>query len=197
MDMPVRKAIVACAFGLLSANAGAQTGALTYFLGGSLGQSDFDESIAIPFPITSGTLDSKDTAFKLYGGGFFGRHFGAELAYVNLGKAGYAGEFFGDPVTGGTVEVWGYNIAALARFPVSERLELFGKLGLFLWESESSDLTSGTPFSSSARSWDGGSFGLGAAWRFTPNVSARVEWERFPVGDADVSLLSLGLQYRF
>ena len=193
MHMPIDKAIVALTLSLLSANAAAQT----YFLGGSLGQSDFEESIAIPFPITSGTVDSKDTAFRFYGGGFFGRHLGAELAYVNLGKAGYAGEFFGEPVTGGKVEVWGYNVAALARFPVSERLELFGKVGVFLWKSESSDVTSGTPFSSATRSWDSGSFGLGATWRFTPHVSARAEWEKFPIGDADASLLSLGVQYSF
>lgn len=195
--MKIGNVLVGFALLVLSASAGAQAGAFTYLLGGSLGQSDYDESVAIPFPISSGTVDTKDTAFKLYGGGFFGPHLGAELAYVHLGKAGYAGEFLGAPVTDGKVEVWGYNVAFVARLPVNERLDLFGKLGVFLWESDASDVTAGAPFSSTVRGWDGGSFGLGATWRFRRHLAARLEWERFPVGETDAALLSLGFQYNF
>lgn len=192
MDMPIKKALVALTFGLLSANAAAQT----YFLGGSLGQSDIDDSLVSGL-ITSGSIDGKDTAFKIYGGGFFGKHLGAELAYLDLGEASYAGNFNTLSVTNGRFSLWGYNVAALLEYPVSERFSVFGKLGVFLWESEGSDVTDGDPFSTTSRGWDFGSFGVGATWRFTPRVAARVEWERFPVGDADASLLSLGLQYNF
>jgi OmpA-OmpF porin, OOP family len=192
MDMPIKKAIVALALGLLSANAAAQT----YFLGGSLGKSDIDESLVSGL-ITSGSIDGKDTAFKVYGGGFFGKHLGAELAYIDLGEASYSGTFFSASVSGGRASVWGYNVAALFEYPVGERFSLFGKLGVFLWESEQSDVFDGTPTSNTLRGWDFGSFGVGATWRFTRSLSARVEWEKFPVGDADASLLSLGVQYSF
>lgn len=184
--------MVALAFGLLGTHAGAQT----FFLGGSLGQSDMDDSVASDL-ITSGSIDGKDGAFKLYGGGFFGRHFGAELSYVDLGEAGYGGDFFGTPVTDGRVGIWGYNVAALVHVALTERLALFGKLGVFLWENESSDVTGGEPFSSTTRGWDGGSFGLGASFAFARNLEARLEWERFPIGPGEASLLSIGLQYRF
>lgn len=192
MHTPIDKAIVALMLSLLSANAAAQT----YFLGGSLGQSDIDQSVAANL-ITSGGIDGKDTAFKLYGGGFFGKHLGAELAYIDLGEATYAGDFNGLSVTDGRVSLWGYNVAALLEYPLAERFSVFGKLGVFLWESEASDVTDGNPFSATSRGWDFGSFGVGATWRFTRSLSARVEWEKFPVGDADASLLSLGVQYSF
>jgi hypothetical protein len=196
IDMKIGNALVGFALLLASANAGAQAAAFTYFFGGSLGQSDVDDSVATGL-ITSGTIDGKDNAFKLFGGGFFSPSFGAELAYVDLGKVGYRGDFFGTPVADGSVGIWGYNVAALARLPVTERLEVFGKLGVFLWEREDNDVTGGTPFSSTTRGWDGGSFGVGASWRFTANLAARVEWERFPVDNDDARLLSLGLQYSF
>jgi len=44
---------------------------------------------------------------------------------------------------------------------------------------------------------DGGSFGFGAAWRFTRNLAARVEWEQFPIDTSDASLVLIGLQYSF
>lgn len=187
-----RKALVACTLSLLSAGAGAQT----YFIGGGLGQSDFDRSVASNL-VTSGDIDTKDGAFKAFGGGFFGRRFGAELSYVDLGEARYSGDFFGTPVTDGKVALWGWNVAALYDIPITERFSLFGKLGVFLWESEASDVTDGDPFSATSRGWDGGSFGLGATWRFTRNLSARLEWEKFPIGPSDATLLSLGVQYSF
>lgn len=190
--MNVKNAIVACVLLLPSASAGAQS----FFFGGSFGKSDIDESIAGAL-ITSGSIDGKDSAFKIFGGGFFSPHFGAELSYVDLGEATYSGDFFGTPVTNGRMGIWGYNVAALARFPLGERFSLFGKLGVFLWEAEESDVFGGTPFSTTTRGWDGGSFGFGAAWRFTRNLAARVEWERFPIDTSDASLVSIGLQYRF
>ena len=194
--MKIGNALVGFALLLASGNAGAQAGAFTYFLGGSLGQSDIDESIASSL-ISSGSIDGKDTAFKLYGGGFFGKHLGAELAYIDLGEASYGGDFFGAPVTDGKVAIWGYNVSAVARFPVTPSLHVFGKVGVFLWEQDESDVTAGTLSSRTVRGWEGGSFGIGAVWRFSGSLSARVEWEQLPLDIADASLLSLGLQYSF
>ncbi len=193
--MNIKKALFTLVCLLASAHAPAQS-AHSFFFGASLGQSDIDESVAAGL-LSSGSIEGKDDAFKVYGGGFFSPNFGAELAYVDLGEARYSGDFFGTPVTGGTVGIWGYNVAAVLRVPLGERFSVFGKLGVFLWESEASDLTGGDPFRSTTRGWDGGSFGIGVAWRFTGNLSARAEFEQFPVDTSDASLLSLGLQYSF
>lgn len=167
-----------------------------FFAGISLGQSDIGNEIAIPAVITSGSVDGKDTAFKLYGGYMFSRNFGAELSYVKLGDVSYSGSFFGLPVTGGTVETSGFNISAIGAFPINPQLSLFGKVGFFMWEADFSDRTNNVPFSATADGTDL-SFGLGVNYNFTRNLGVRAEWERLKVEDADADLFSVGLVYRF
>lgn len=180
------------AFALLFATTASAQG----YFGGSLGQSDYDDDITSGL-ITSGSVDGSDTGFKIFGGYRFTPHVGAELALVNFGTARYSGDFFGTPVTGGKIDVWGYNVSAVLSFPLGQRASVFGKLGLFLWESEVNDVTGGAPFGETVRGWDGGSFGIGAAWSLAHRLSARVEWELFPIGSSDARLFSVGLQYNF
>lgn len=175
--------------------AAAQASAQGFYIGGSIGQSKMDDGNAIPDLITSGTVDGKDTGYKIFGGYQFNQNFGLELAYVDLGKASYSGTFLGAPVTGGTVKTSGVNISAVGTLPLNSGFALFGKAGLFTWESKASDITGGVPFSGKEDGTNA-SFGLGASYNFTKNFGIRSEWERFKaVGDID--LLSVGIVYKF
>jgi len=171
-----------------------------FYIGASAGSSSFENDITTGL-ITSGTVDTTSSGFKLFGGYQFNEYFGLELAYVDLGKATYSGSFFGAPVTGGKVEVWGLNLSAVGTLPLNPTFSLFGKVGLFAWEAKAKDTTGGVPFSDTVSGGDF-SFGAGVNVRFTKNLSARVEWERFgltgydfDLGNAD--LLSLGIAYNF
>ena len=176
------------------------------YIGGSAGNSDISDDVAIPNLITSGTVDGKDSAFKLYVGYQFNDNFGMDVAYVDLGAARYSGSYFGTRVTGGSAEVWGLNFSAVGTLPVGAGFAVFGKLGLFAWEATAKDTTAGFPFSATE---NGGDFsaGVGFSYNFTRNLSARVEWERFGLGgggayDSNVDLghadfLSFGMAYRF
>jgi OOP family OmpA-OmpF porin len=192
--MEIRKVLVASALALSGAFAASQASAQG-FIGGSIGQSDIDDEIAVEL-ITSGTVDGKDTAWKIFGGYMFNRHFGLEFAYVDLGEVSYSGSFFGAPVTGGKIEVTGFNISAIGAYPVSEQFSVFGKIGLFIWEAEASDTTGGVPFSDKEDGTDL-SFGVGVSYNFTRNLGVRAEWERFESSDADASLITIGLLWRF
>ncbi|MGH8660995.1 MAG: outer membrane beta-barrel protein [Burkholderiales bacterium] len=167
-----------------------------FYVGGSVGQSDIDDEAAIPALITSGTVDSKKTAFKIFGGYQFDPNFGLELSYVDLNSASYSGTFFGDPVISGKVELWGFNFSAVGTLPVSPTFALFGKAGLFFWEAKASDITGGIPFSATDDGVDL-SIGLGMSVNLTKNVSVRAEWERFMTDVADADLLSIGIAVRF
>jgi OOP family OmpA-OmpF porin len=192
--MKIRKVLVASALALSGLLAATQASAQA-FVGGSIGQSDIDGDITAGL-ITSGSTDGKDTAFKVFGGYMFNRHFGVEGAYVNLGEVSYSGDFFGDLVTGGKVEVSGFNVAALGSYPISEQFSVFGKIGLFIWEAEASDTTGGVPFSDEADGTDI-SFGIGLGYNFSRNLGVRAEWERFKLDDVDADLLSIGIVWRF
>lgn len=184
--------------GLAAASpAPAQSG---FYIGASAGNNSFENDITTGL-ITSGTVDTRSSGFKLFGGYQFGEHFGVELSYVDLGSAGYSGSYYGVPVTGGTVEVWGLNMSVVGTLPLNSTFALFGKVGLFAWEAKAKDTTGGVAFSDVV---NGGDFSLGAGLsvRFTKNLSARVEWERFgltgydfDLGNAD--MLSVGVVYKF
>jgi OmpA-OmpF porin, OOP family len=201
--MGYRKLAVAALVGMtgsvLSPAALAQSSAQQgWYFGGSIGKSDIDESVATDFPLitSGGPVDGKDTGWKLFGGFMFNRNFGVELAYVDLGKASYSGVFGPLPVTGGSVEVTGFNVAGIAAIPVTDAFSLFGKLGIYSWEAEAKDTTAGFPFSDT---FDGNDlfFGAGISYSFTRNLSLRGEWERFKLDDVDADLLSVGFVYRF
>lgn len=175
--------------------AASQASAQGFYIGGSVGQSKMDNGNAIPDLITSGTVDGKDTGYKIFGGYQFNQNFGVDLAYVDLGKASYSGTFLGIPVTGGTVKTSGLNISAVGTLPLNSGFALFGKVGFFTWESKASDVTGGVSFSGKEDGTDV-SFGVGASYNFTKNFGVRAEWERFKaVGDID--LLSIGVVYKF
>ena len=165
------------------------------YVGGSLGQSNFDDGNAIPDLITSGTVHGTDTGYKIFVGYQFNQNFGLEFAYVDLGEASYRGSYFGLSVTGGTVKVSGLNISAVGTLPLNPSFALFGKVGMFSWDAKANDITGGVPFSGKDDGTDL-SFGLGASYNINKNVSVRGEWERYQaIGDID--LLSVGLVVKF
>lgn len=193
--MKIKKIVVASALALSGLLAATQASAQA-FAGASIGQSDVDEDITAGLITSEARVDSKDTAFKVFGGYMFNRHFGVEGAYVDLGEVSYSGSFFGSPVTGGKVEATGFNVAALGSYPVTEEFSVFGKIGLFIWEAEASDTTAGVPFSAKTDGTDI-SFGLGVNYQFTRNLGVRAEWERFKLDEADADLISVGMVWRF
>lgn len=194
--MNCRHLLLAAAGGLLSAQVFAQP-----YLGFSAGQADVDPSIAIPGLLDpGGRVDGKDGAFKLFGGYQFNRNFALEAAFVDLGDVSYSGSFTDNmgtvPVTGGRIQNSGLNLSAVGVVPLGERFVLFGKVGMFLWYSEATDVTGGTAFYSEEDGSDL-SLGLGASMALGPRVSLRAEWERFDISNVDVDLVTLGFAYRF
>jgi OOP family OmpA-OmpF porin len=165
------------------------------YVGGSLGQTSFDKDIVRGL-ITSGRVDTSDTGFKIFGGYEFNRNVALELAYVDLGKARYSGFAGSDPVVGGKVEVTGVNLSAIGSWPLAPTVDLFGKIGFLSWEDKASDVTGGQPFSDKIDGTDL-TFGFGASFHITRNISARVEWERFRVDETDADLFSVGAVFKF
>ena len=56
--------------------------------------------------------------------------------------------------------------------------------------------TGGAPFSAKEDGTDV-SFGIGVNYHFTRNLGVRAEWEMFTTDEADATLLSVGVVWRF
>jgi len=166
-----------------------------FYFGASAGTSDIDDKMTAGL-ITSGPVDGSDSGMKIFGGYRFGRALALELAYVDLGKLSYSGDFSGLPVTGGKVKVSGVNTSLVATHQATPKLGLFAKAGLYAWNAKASDVTGGVPFSAKDDGVDL-SLGVGADYFFTKNVGARVEWEHFELDPGKASLLSAGIVVKF
>lgn len=192
--MKATRMFAAAALGLGVLLAASQASAQGY-MGASFGNTDADEGNAVPDLITSGTVDGKDSGFKLFGGYQFNKNLAVELAYVDLGKLTYSGLFGGLPVTGGNVETTGFNVSAVGVLPLNASFSLFAKAGLFAWQAKARDTTGGAPFSGKEDDADI-SFGFGGAYHLNRNFSVRAEWEQYEAVDK-ISLVSIGVTYGF
>lgn len=141
-----------------------------WYVGAGTGSSDIDDS----------ALDD-DSGTKFYGGWHFTKRYALEGGYTDLGS------FDIDTVPGADVEVDGIQVAGVASFPLKGRVAIFGKAGLYSWDSEVS-IAGFDDDGTDVMYGFGVSFGAG-------NWAVRGEWERFDADD-DIDLLSVGVVYR-
>lgn len=194
----VWKSLVAglMAAGMLAAGpALAQQGMSGWYIGGAIGQSEAgswcdDPGVA---GVTITSCDDKDTAYKAFLGYRINKNFAVEGSYINFGDAS-ATVTFGGSSASVDASADGFGIAALGILPLSDKFELFGKLGFMHGDSEA-DVTVG---GSTVQVGDSGTelhYGVGGIYNLSRNLGVRAEWEN--VDDAELSVFSIGLQYRF
>jgi OOP family OmpA-OmpF porin len=137
-------------------------------------------------------VDRHKTAYSLYTGSFASENFGLEVGYTHFGDIARAG---------GTTKAEGLSLNLVGRAPVSPQFNLLGKLGTtYGWTDVSSAPGSGI-VSGTEKSF-GVSYGLGAEYVFSPQLSAVLQYDEYQLkfintGRDRVSATSVGLRYRF
>lgn len=165
------------------------------YIGASVGQADYK------LDTTGATAtDTKDTGYKVYGGTMFTPNFGLEAAYFDLGQATGAASLSGLGSIGITGKARGVSLVGIAAAPFGD-VAVFAKAGFAQVRGE---VQARTPLGNVSQSDSSlqPTFGIGASYAFTSNVSARIEWERLRVRYADAlkedtDLISAGVAYRF
>ena len=158
------------------------------YVGGSLGQS------ALDLDCEGASCDKKDSAWRVFGGYQFHRHFAAELGYANLGEAKID---FG-PGDQFNAEARAWDISAVGILPVGP-VSLLGRVGLYRANTELRDSATGE---SADESNSGLLLGLGVQYDVTKNLGVRAEWQQYAdVGhgdtEFDVRVLNLGVVWKF
>ncbi len=158
------------------------------YIGLNVGQSDYS--------LGSGTnvfpSDQKDTAYGISAGSYFSPNFGLEVGYTDFGKATRGG---------GETEAMGFNVSLLGRLPLSPQFNLLGKLGTTYGRTEVSSRP-GSGITAGKEDGFGISYGIGAEYSFTPQVSAVLQYDEHDLkfagsGRDRISATTVGLRYRF
>lgn len=90
----------------------------------------------------------------------------------------------------------GPQLSGVLHWPVHERVDVFGRLGLFYWRSTMS--ADDTAQFSSARDRALDPFaGLGIGYRASQRWSLQAEWNRYDLAGESVNALGLAVQRRF
>ena len=158
------------------------------YVGLNIGPSDY--SLGNGFgPFSS---DKHDTVYNIYTGSFFNNNFGLELGYTNFGKIDRAG---------GTTKAQGINLSLVGRAPISPSFNLLGKLGTTYGRTEVSAFPD-AGVASGRETGFGVSYGLGAEYVFSPQLSAVLQYDEHRLkfageGRDNVNATTVGLRYRF
>jgi OOP family OmpA-OmpF porin len=183
--------IVALAF---VAPAAAQQQDRGFYAGASLGQSKAKSSCD-GLAGTGISCEDTDTAWKVFGGYQFMRHFAVELGYSDLGEV---------TATAGanrlSVESSAFELVGVGILPVADRFSVFAKVGLYRADTEA---TSNIAALNGKENNTDLTYALGARYDFTGKVGAFLQWQRYQdvgggdIGEDDVDVISLGVLFRF
>jgi len=159
------------------------------YIGAGAGRSDVDADAGIS------SFSDTDTGWKIFGGYAFNKYFAVEGAWVDLGDFS---DTVPDPLfsipTKTSLGLDGFAVSGVGSYPVNEAFTVFGKLGIWSWESDVS--ISALGFSEDENGTDV-MFGAGASYNFTKAISVRAEWERFTADSDDADLFSISGVYSF
>lgn len=229
--MRLKKIFLAATLATLAAPALAQSP--RWYAGIAGGQSKTDgelvtnrESTVVnsdPSTISS-NFDSKDNAWKVFGGLRFNEMLSVELSYADLGRHRLTTSFVGgDPALPGSVtihrKISGFGADAVLTAPIGAGFAVFGRVGAFRSRLAADATLDGSVVFTNApgdrqrsttHNETVGKAGLGGEWWFTPNAALRLEWERYfnvgkafeiggsgTTGEADTDTVTLGVMMRF
>lgn len=234
MNKTLISSLIAGALAVSAAGAHAQQEG--WYVGGNAGQSILKEDLDGPardiantaanmvagsgFAVldASGKGDEEDTAYKFYVGYQYNPNFALEAGYIDLGEFDMASSITItdglDTVTAGadgSVNSTGFFVSLLGSYPVSESFDLFGKVGMYYYDTDadlrihvSDGISSASESVSGGNSDEEVTWGLGVRYHIN-QWAIRAEYERFERLEADedldlqsdVDVWSVGVEYRF
>jgi OOP family OmpA-OmpF porin len=163
-------------------------------IGSSYGRNACDDPASVSFV---GSCEDKDLAWKLHAGYQFHPNAAVEVGFVRLGRLEANGTILGVPVNA-TGRAQGFELVGLGIYPLTREASIYAKLGLFHWREKIEGTVAGFfPISGKENGTDL-TWGLGGRYRFSRELSGRVEWQRYnDVNDTRYDYFGVGVSYHF
>lgn len=189
-----------------------------WYIGGTIGQATYDISKS-DLDLSDSNIDDSDTALKILAGYQINPYFSVEAGYADLGELKITNVEEGTWAGGGelvdyinsSAEVTGFIVNVVGKYPLSDKVNAYAKLGMFSWDSDSKydrsfdyfgdrpeDFARSFPEEHDTASESGTDvfYGVGLSYDFE-HFSIIGEYELFSGDGDDIDVLSIGAVYRF
>jgi hypothetical protein len=135
------------------------------------------------FEVDSVDFEGSAFAVRQFLGITWGDYLGLEGGFIDFGTVNdRIADQPGQQTLNDGIETWGYNLSAVARYPINEELHAIAKVGMIRWDSEATI----EPFPLPAKvDGDDILWGVGLDFRGSGRVHVRVEGEFVNIEFAD------------
>ncbi len=179
--------LIALSLLTLLASAAASADPAGFHVGTAVGRALLDEQF------DDGTrVDTDSTAFRFTLGYRFGDYLGLEAGYHRFGD--FQQEVVVDGVPADvSIGADGFTAAVTGRVPLGERFSVLGRAGLYFWNgtAQINDVSSASPDDTNLL------LGLGLGFRVASPLTLTADVSHYDLEDAESTVFSLGLDYRF
>lgn len=147
-----------------------------------------------------GTIAKDVSSLELSSGFRFNQSFGVEASWLELGEADipiYG--VGGNEISRANFGVDGASLSFLTYFPLADTLDLFARFGLYLWDQESSHVTTSNLIRSNNQQENDADiiYGGGIIWQVVDNIGFRVQYQAIDVAGENIENISAGLTFAF
>jgi len=141
-------------------------------------------------------LKGSGTAWEIIGGWEINRYLAIEASYIDAGNINDTLSIDGIGDVKLKADTNALTASVVGSLPLSDRFSVFGRAGLMHWKSKQSVHALGESESLGDFDGDDPIFGVGAAFEIETAL-VRLEYRIADLDDSDLSLLSLGIVWRF
>ncbi len=175
-----------------------QTATRGVYVGVGAGQAEaVNYSDKVCTPLLTTNCKQKSDVYRFFGGWQFGRNWGVEFGFTDLGKVTSS--------TPGTFEqslkVRLGEMTLMGLWPATDHIAFYGKAGAY-YGTSSTDTTQAGVEQRASQSRGNITFAAGIQWYMTNRLALRGEGQHYvkmgtAVGDLDYNVYTVGLLYKF
>jgi opacity protein-like surface antigen len=192
----MKKSALCLAIVLIAVTVPASASDTGFYLGAGIGQSSID--IKEFYPSLGDSLVQGGDAFKAYGGYRFLKFIAVEAGYASLGSPQGLEKNVPEHPERAEVGVKGWDAFAIGILPVSNVVDIFGKIGMMSWDTDIKSVQDGEVVYSESSTGTDTAYGIGIGFWVGQNVTLRAEGEWFTIGDYEtVALYSANVTFTF